>query len=72
MIFSGGSTAFLNMIKIVEERKPSAYLRSKSVGHEPNDFGSRVPVIEDDPNWTGFTVHEYGRICTSDEKKRYK
>ncbi len=27
-----------------------------------NDFGSRSPVIEDDPDWSGFTLPEGLRI----------
>jgi len=36
------------------------------------DYGSRIPVTEISPAWTGFTVPEWLRINTTDDRKRYK
>lgn len=35
-----------------------------------HDFGSRTPVIQNDPRWTGFSIPEWMRL--DDPKKRYK
>lgn len=40
--------------------------------YEPNDYGSRTPVIEDDPEWTGFSPIEWMRINTTDTRKPFK
>jgi len=34
----------------------------KPVGYEPNDFGSRTPVVQDDPEWRGFSIPETLRL----------
>lgn len=61
-----------NMTRIIPTSGNGSNLTNAEVRHHPNDFGSRTPVIEQDAAWTGFTVPEWLRICTTDEKKRYK
>ena len=61
-----------NLMKIQPSADSGKHQAKLQTRHEPNDYGSRTPVIKHNPNWTGFTVHEWARIDTTDERKRYK
>jgi hypothetical protein len=59
--------SFTKLEKII-----SAKAHGLAPDHFHNDFGSRTPAVEHDPNWTGFTIPEWMRINTTDDRKRYK
>jgi hypothetical protein len=47
--------------KIIQDRN-NGFGHGWIGSYERNDFGSKTPILEDDPDWRGFSVPEDLRI----------